>query len=135
MFSLIITIVSIALIVAITGATMYYGGDSLTQGRDKANASAIVAAGQQIAGAINMYDAMEDTPLTGEVDEEGLKTALVDEGYLKAIPQVNGTTDGVWEVNADDNQITLTNVNEAVCDAIGDGGIYGCASGTFTLSY
>lgn len=134
MFSLIITIVSIALIVAITGATMYYGGDSLTQGRDKANASAIVAAGQQIAGAINMYDAMEDTPLTGEVDEEGLKTALVDEGYLKAIPQVNGAT-GQWAVDTGTNQITLTDVSTNVCDAIGDGGIYECASGTFTLSY
>lgn len=55
MFSLIITIISIALVAALAIATIYYGGSAFTQGTAKANAAAIVSAAQQIAGANSLY--------------------------------------------------------------------------------
>lgn len=106
MFSLIITIVSIALVVLITGATMYYGGDTLTQGRDRAEAAAFVTGGQQVSGALQMHNAME-----GEEPED--VAALVFDKYLTAVPSVNG---GDW---AFDNGIVTANVNSAsTCAAI-----------------
>lgn len=80
MFSLIITIVSIALVVALVAATMYHGGDTLTQGRNTAEAGAFLTGAEQIAGAYKMYEALE-----GQKTNSG--QALVDASYLKSIPQ------------------------------------------------
>lgn len=55
MFSLIITIISIALVAALAVATIYYGGDAFNQGTTKAKASTIVNHAQQIAGANTLY--------------------------------------------------------------------------------
>ena len=55
MFSLIVTIISIALVAALAVASIYYGGAAFTQGSAKANASALVAEAQQIAGANDLY--------------------------------------------------------------------------------
>jgi sensor histidine kinase regulating citrate/malate metabolism len=49
MFSLIITIISIALVAAIAVATLYYGGTQFSQGTAKATADQIISAAQQIA--------------------------------------------------------------------------------------
>ena len=79
MFSLIITIVSIALVVALVAATMYHGGDTLTQGRSTAKAAEYVAGAQQIAGAFTMHQALTGATAsnTGE---------LVTAGMLKSVP-------------------------------------------------
>jgi len=55
MFSLIITIISIALVAALALATLYYGGSAFSQGSAKANASSIIEQAQQIAGANTLY--------------------------------------------------------------------------------
>jgi outer membrane PBP1 activator LpoA protein len=52
MFNLIITIISIALVVAMAAAAVYYGGTAFTQGTAKANAATLVTQAQQINGAI-----------------------------------------------------------------------------------
>lgn len=79
MFSLIITIVSIALVVALVTATMYAGGDTLTQGRARADASAAISSAQQIATAFSTFNAN-----TGS--QAGSLTDLKSQGYLATIP-------------------------------------------------
>lgn len=80
MFSLIITIVSIALVVALVAATMYHGGDTLTQGRNTAEAAAFLTGAEQIAGGFKMYEALQG------VKPNSLQ-ALVDGAFLKSAPQ------------------------------------------------
>ena len=55
MFSLIITIISIALVAALALATLYYGGSAFSQGSAKANAASIIEQAQQIAGANTLF--------------------------------------------------------------------------------
>lgn len=145
MFSLIITIVSIALVVALVAATMYYGGDTLTQGRDRADAAAFVSGGQQISGAIQMFRAMEGA-LPDDLDE------LQTEKYLTSLPTVKSTDSGAWGIDLDEALISVPVGSETVCAAIdkqagGDGetlatdlatdATFGCyGAGTdFTFAY
>lgn len=111
MFSLIITIVSIALVVALIGATMYYGGDTLSQGRAKADASAYVSGAQQVVGALQMYNAME----SGQPDSlDDLITAK----YLSSLPVMKS---GTWTIPSDataDRILTITVDNAEVCESI-----------------
>lgn len=55
MFSLIITLVSIALVAALAVATLYYGGSALKTGNARAAAAAISAQSQQILGAVQVF--------------------------------------------------------------------------------
>jgi hypothetical protein len=57
MFSLIITIISIALVAALALATLYYGGSAFNKGSAEANASKIINEGQQINGAVQLFRA------------------------------------------------------------------------------
>lgn len=90
MFSLIISIVSIALVVVLAAATMYYGGDALSQGRSSAEASAYVTAGQQIGGAAVMHISTQPAPPTTVAD-------LVTSGNLSGIPNVKSRVVGTNE--------------------------------------
>lgn len=83
MFNLIIAIISIALIVALIAATMYHGGDTLTQGRDRATASAVVAGAQQVSGAAVMHLSLESGPAADVA-------ALISTGYLASAPTEGG---------------------------------------------
>jgi hypothetical protein len=51
MFSLIITIISIALVALLAVATIYYGGSAFTRGGDGATAARLINEGQQLNGA------------------------------------------------------------------------------------
>jgi len=82
MFSLIITIVSIALVVALVAATMYHGGDTLTQGRTTADAAAFVSGAQQVGGAAVMYQSLESQPAAN--------VAALTPKYLASAPVVKG---------------------------------------------
>lgn len=84
MFSLIITIISIALIAALAAATIYYGGDAFSKGTLKADASTLINQGQQVAGAMTLYS-VDKSQDAADV------TALVTDGYLQANP-------GSWDV-------------------------------------
>lgn len=90
MFSLIISIVSIALVVALAAATMYYGGDALSQGRSSADATAYVTAAQQIGGAAVMHISTQPANPATVAD-------LVTSNNLSGIPNVKSRVEGTNE--------------------------------------
>lgn len=111
MFSLIITIVSIALVVALVAATMYHGGDTLTQGRTTADAAAFVSGAQQIAGAQVMHLSLTGVPaltVVGGVDGSD----LVLDKYLSSAPVVKG---GAWALDTAAKLVTNTVAGDDVC--------------------
>ena len=132
MFSLIITIVSIALVVALVAATMYHGGDVLTQGRVQADAAALVAGAQQITGATAMFEALESAPPADVA-------ALVTADYLSSQP--SAATD--WTLDTGNKTLTASvpAISDDVCQALVDAGsnAYTCAdvagTNTFTFNY
>lgn len=60
MFSLIITIISIALVAALALATLYYGGGAFSKGTAQADAAKILLQGQQLIGASELFQAGEN---------------------------------------------------------------------------
>ncbi|WP_415912644.1 hypothetical protein [Neptuniibacter sp. QD37_11] len=83
MFSLIISIIAIALVVALAGATLYYGGDAFSKGSAAAQASTLANQGQQIAAAHTLYAVDHGGATMTEASTIG---DLVTEGYLSAMP-------------------------------------------------
>lgn len=82
MFSLIITIISIALVAALTLATLYYGSDAFNQGAASARASQKLSETQQLMGAAELFYANRGSwPASLQV--------MVDERYLKSVPTGN----------------------------------------------
>ena len=79
MFSLIISIIAIALVIVLAGASLYYGGDAFNKGTAKGEAAKYVNEAQQLQAAVTMY----------KVDNKGdvssvSSTVLKDDGYLSA---------------------------------------------------
>ena len=111
MFSLIITIVSIALVVALVAATMYHGGDTLTQGRVTADAAAFVSGAQQVGGAATMYLSLEGSAPADVA-------ALVTKSYLASAPVVKGDALSLAKDTAGHNIVKSANVSDAVCEQI-----------------
>lgn len=110
MFSLIITVVAIALVVALVGATMYWGGNALTQGRTSADAAAFVSGGQQISGAISMARAVDPLGATPTSIAD-----LVTAQQLTGSPVVKGSGD--WDL-ATVGVISHQVVNSDICGVI-----------------
>lgn len=79
MFSLIITLISIALVAALALASLYYGGPVFNQGAARAKVAQIQNAFQQLSGANELYKA--DTGAYAQSLNE-----LVAQQYLKSIP-------------------------------------------------
>ena len=140
MFSLIITIVSIALVVALVAATMYHGGDTLTQGRTTADAAAFVSGAQQIGGAQVMHLSLLST-------EAADVAALVAADFLASAPVVKGAA---WTISTADNTVNSVVETDAVCTqinttagyadpaavtAIASDKPYGCINGTKAFSF
>jgi len=134
MFSLIITIVSIALVVALVAATMYYGGDTLTQGRTQADAAAFVAGAQQITGAASMFIALEGAA-PADID------ALVTQNYLSSLPSAEFAAGETWDLDTGARTLTAVVASADVCTELEarGGDLYGCedVAGdlTFTFNY
>lgn len=82
MFSLIITIISIALVAALALATLYYGGSAFNRGSAGATASQLINEGQQLNGAVSIAKADEAAGQTASVDLQD----LVDNKYLSQLP-------------------------------------------------
>lgn len=118
MFSLIITIISIALVAAIAVATLYYGGSQFSQGTAKAQADQIISAAQQIAGANTLY---ANNVGGGQYDGAGI-TDLKTQGFLSAVPSVNTSVGGAFSLSggtsANTVTMTLATTASAVCTAI-----------------
>lgn len=79
MFSLIITVISIALVAALALATLYYGGAAFSSGSTLAEASKVILQGQQLLGAADMY--FTDNRVWPATIQD-----LVTGNYLKQIP-------------------------------------------------
>ena len=94
MLNVIIVIISLVLIVAVVGATMYWGGDGFNDNGVKADAAKYRNEAQQIGAAVTMFKA------DGNVIDENFKLQdLVDGKYLTTIPEA-------WEPGS--NKITRT---------------------------
>lgn len=130
MFSLIISIISIALVAALAAATVYFGGSAFNKGAAGADASAFVNAGQQIAGAFTLADA-DGVPAAAIAD--------LNPDYLAQTPSYKGAT-----LVLASNYIAVK-VSESVClevvkrvdstatvvaDLAAPTGLFGCASPT-----
>lgn len=109
MFSLIITIISIALVAVLALATLYYGGKAFLQGQATSNAAKVINQGQQVSGAYALY-VTEQEAVT---DINGLLAGK----YLKAIP-IQGSV--AWRaLTADSGVVLLPNaVNKETCQQI-----------------
>lgn len=109
MFSLIITIISIALVAALAVASVYYGGAAFSQGSAKASASTLVNAAQQIAGANTLY--ANDNGGTFATDIGALTPT-----YLSAVPSVKAeladpdTTQPGWRISG--NNVVTFDLND-----------------------
>lgn len=112
MFSLIITIISIALVAALALATLYFGGDAFNQGSAKAAASTVVNQAQQINGANTLHYLDVQSYATDVQD-------LVDGDYLASAPNPGTISSSDYAIDTD-GSISLDGVTSAVCDAIND---------------
>lgn len=102
MFSLIITIISIALVAVLALATLYYGGDAFNRGSAGAEAARLINEGQQVNAAVTMAGVDEAT--LSDID------ALVTGKYLAQVP---GKFLGDASVTGAD--VTATGVPDNVC--------------------
>ena len=141
MFSLIITIISIALVAALAIATLYYGGSAFSQGTAKAKAATVVNHGQQITGANTLYanDFSGNYATTIAQLTAGSYLASEPKSGVSAASYVLGTTTT--------NVVTLASVPDEVCKKInvqanlGDtvtptgtaNAQFSCTSGAFTF--
>jgi len=82
MFSLIITIIAIALGAALTVASLFYGGSAFTQNTAKSTASAVISQAQQITAANTLYSNDNGGVFIG-TDPSSLATT-----YLSTVPTV-----------------------------------------------
>ena len=82
MFSLIISIISIALVASLALASIYYGGAAFNKGTTDADASTIINQGQQIQAAVTLSDV--DRVVIANL--QGLVTGE----YLQEVPQFGG---------------------------------------------
>lgn len=102
MFSLIITIISIALVAVLALATLDYGGDAFNRGSAGAEAARLINEAQQVNAAVTM--AGVDGTTLSDID------ALVTGQYLSQVP---GKFAGNASVTGAD--ISTTGVADNVC--------------------
>ncbi len=110
MFSLIITIISIALVAALAVATIYYGGSAFSSGSAKAVAATIVSNAQQVTGANVLYANDNSGAYASSI-------ATLVPTYLASqpVPPANGAT--AYALSSS-NVFTATVANQQVCSAI-----------------
>lgn len=135
MFSLIITIISIALVAALALATLYYGGSAFNRGSAGAEAARLINEGQQLNGAVAIAEA--DAAAGGS--PVSTWDNLVTGGYLSQLPSGLGLT-GTATIGTVTKTVTgdvCTEVNKraghattAVDEAGEQPGVYGCTAGT-----
>lgn len=89
MFSLIITIISIALVAALALATIYYGGSAFNKGSAGAKASQLINEGQQVNGAVAIYLADLSGNSASTLTDNGTAGTQVEDlapAYLSQVP-------------------------------------------------
>ncbi|WP_425263744.1 hypothetical protein [Vibrio owensii] len=80
MFNLIISIIAIALVVVLAGASLYYGGSAFNQGSSDAKAATLINQAQQIQASVTLYKANEGGAPESIGDLDGQ--------YLAATPEI-----------------------------------------------
>lgn len=110
MFSLIITIIAIALVAVLAIATLWYGTSAYIDQRVEAGAAQIINESEQIEGAILAYNVENGHPPTicDEVNDSNCTESLqelIDAGYLKSAPSDSdhGSSWGVAKITTDEN--------------------------------
>ena len=131
MFSLIITIISIALVAALALATLYYGGSAFNRGSAGAEAARLINEGQQLNGAVAIAEADAAAGGTPVSTWDGLVTG----NYLSQLPSGLGLTGtaAIGVVVKDVTADVCTEINKraghaaAAVDTTGEQpGVYGC---------
>ena len=148
MFSLIITIISIALVAALALATIYYGGTAFNKGSAEAKASQLINEGQQINGAKAL--------MAADVAAGTLGTKTFNPDYLAQSPAgwtIPTTATGVATVTATSDEVCVAvnakagvkatdtadagDTDAALVVVASDLGnfVYGCATASKEVSY
>jgi hypothetical protein len=133
MFQLIVAVIAIALVIALTLASIFYGGEAFTRSSLKANVAAMVNQAQQISGAHVLYKT-DNAKSTDSLD------ALVDNGYLAEIPNApkivkqtvvgSVSTSAPWVIDNASKRvyIELGDANDETCDAVANNGAGKCSA-------
>jgi len=111
MFSLIISIIAIALVAALALASIYYGGEAFNKGTTDADASTIINQGQQIQAAVTMSN-IDRVSLTNLVD---LETE-----YLQEVPTFQGLSWGEPSATTAGYSDLSGAVNADVCESMNE---------------
>ncbi len=126
MFSLIISIIAIALGAVLLIVSVNYSGDSMNEGTVKAKVSQYKNEAHQISSTLTMYKVekggfapCDDTDGSGTIDANDSFSwdCLVQEGYLKTLPQttLDSNGDALFSWGIRDNVIFLPNISDDVC--------------------
>lgn len=108
MFSLVVTIIAIALVTALALATLYYGSSAFTRGSETANAAKVVNEGLQVHAAASLY-AASTNKIASSIDE------LVEADYLKTGVKMTGwTTLGGYAVAPEMSRAKCAEVNRVL---------------------
>lgn len=128
MFSLIISIISIALVAALAAATVYFGGAAFNKGSAGADASTFINAGQQVAGAFTLASA-DGYTVTTVKNLSANPTADETEGevYLAQVPSYKGTE---FALDTTDANYVKVEVSDLVCAEVNNRAAPGKALGT-----
>lgn len=123
MFSLIISIIAIALVAALAAATVFYGAKSYQEHVARANVAEVMNQAEQITGAFTAYKVERGAITIQEPCTQGASTdpnaydgclqSLVDEGYLNSI--VRGPDGFAWRVNTTNNTLVRSGLNAKEC--------------------
>ncbi len=119
MFSLIISIIAIALVAVLALASIYYGGEAFNKGIDNSEATLMINQGSQIYAANEIANIDGNYIASGEIDTDSL---FVSNDYLSEPPKYNGE---FWEaVDYDgDSEVDYAFINvgfKEVCEQIED---------------
>lgn len=99
MFSLIATIIAVALVAALALVTLFYGGSVMNTGSDRAAIARYLSEGTQVQGALELYRVENGELPTGTVDQ--IKQQLLDGHFLKTWPNGSWTLVNDYAVRTD----------------------------------
>ena len=109
MFSLLIAIVSIALVAILAAATIYYLSDTSKDGMANAQAARFLTEGSQVIGALEVYKTANAGEMPSGTSDE-IRDKLLEDSYLTNWPGAE------WRFA--DDYLTRDDVTEQSCRAI-----------------
>lgn len=124
MFQLIVAVIAIALVIALTLASIFYGGSAFTRSSLKANVAAVVNQAQQIAGANVLYR-------TDNAKDATTVQALVSNNYLAeapVAPAAVSASGATWQIGTIAGYISLALPTDhtEICTTVAANGVGAC---------